>query len=70
MSLWYKEIEDVTHGKIYRNLFSWPYLYEIVYKDSSVIMGLRTLDEARIHAEVENSRRETLVIKKLKEATR
>jgi len=67
MSLWYKEIESVTHGTIYRNLFSWPYMYEVVYPDSSVIIGLTTLDEARIFAAVETERRELLVIKKLKE---
>ena len=67
MSLWYREIETVDHATIYYNFFSWNYPYEIVYNDSSVIMSVSTLDEARKYARIEDERRQVLVMKKLKE---
>lgn len=67
MTPWYREVENIPHGKIYRNYFKWRYPYELVYDDSSVIMSVATLDEARIYGQIEDERRQLLVIRKLKE---
>lgn len=68
MSLWYKEVENTPHGKIYKNYMSWNYPYEIVYEDSSVITSVSSLIEARVYGQLEDERRQLLVIQKLKEA--
>lgn len=60
------KVEDVASGEIRYNIFRWPYPYQIVYEDSSVVMSLGTLDEARKYARLEDERRQELVMKKLK----